>query len=120
MDIVRRNSVLVSHRGRRVNQGKAMHDITAIIHDFRECNAFICNLFLCTDMRENPSSIPAIEVQCRVIKRWPHLSSLLVEVLPWCLLVNNIAVHVIIRDLERDVDIDLPSGSVVAPHRITV
>lgn len=94
--------------------------ITAIIHDFRECNAFTCNLFLCTDMRENPSSIPAIEVQCRVIKRWPHLSSLLVEVLPWCLLVNNIAVHVIIRDLERDVDIDLPSGSVVAPHRITV
>lgn len=71
------------------------------------------------DMRAKPSSVPAIEVQCRVVKRWPHLSSLLVEVLPWCLLVNNVATHVIIRDLERDVDVDLPSGSVLAPHRIT-
>lgn len=71
-------------------------------------------------MRGNPSPVPAIEVQCRVVKRWPHLSSLLVEVLPWCLLVNNTAVHLIIRDLERDVTVDLPTGSVVAPHRFTV
>lgn len=71
-------------------------------------------------MRGKPSPVPAIEVQCRVVKRWPHLSSLLVEVLPWCLLVNNTAVHLIVRDLERDVTVDLPTGSVVAPHRITV
>ena len=72
------------------------------------------------DMRGKPSPVPSIEVQCRVVKRWPHVSSLLVEVLPWCLLVNNTAVHLIVRDLERDVTVDLPTGSVVAPHRITV
>jgi len=76
--------------------------------------------FFHLDMRSKPSPVPPIEVQCRVIKRWPHLSSLLVEVLPWCLLVNNTAVHLIVRDLERDVTVDLSIGSVVAPHRITV
>lgn len=54
-----------------------------------------------------------------MLKRWPHLSSLLVEVLPWCLLVNNTAAHLLLRDLEREVTIDLPYGSVIAPHRIT-
>lgn len=76
--------------------------------------------FFRLDMRGKPSPIPPIEVQCRVVKRWPHVSSLLVEVLPWCLLVNNTAVHLIVRDLDRDVTVDLPTGSIVAPHRITV
>ena len=71
-------------------------------------------------MRGRPSPVPPIEVQCRVVKRWSHVSSLLVEVLPWCLLVNNTAVHLIVRDLDRDVTVDLPTGSIVAPHRITV
>ena len=77
-------------------------------------------LFFRIDMRGNASPILPIEVQFRVAKRWPHLNSLLVEIFPWCLLVNNTAVHLIVRDLERDVMLDLPTGSVVAPHRITV
>lgn len=84
-------------------------------------SCFLFTFFICRlDMRGNSSPVPAIEVQCRVVKRWSHLSSLLVEVLPWCLLVNNTAVHLIVRDLERDVTVSLPTGSVVAPHRITV
>ena len=71
-------------------------------------------------MRGEPSPVPPIEVQFRVTKRWPRLNSLLVEVFPWCLLVNNTAVRLIVRDLERDVTVDLLPGSVVAPHRITV
>ena len=77
-------------------------------------------VFVCPGIRGGSSPVPAIEVQCRVLKRWPHLSSLLVEVLPWCLLVNNTAAHVLVRDLEREVTVDIPAGSVVAPHRITV
>lgn len=77
-------------------------------------------IFFLLGMRGKSSPVPPIEVQCRVLKRWPHLSSLLVEVLPWCLLVNNTAAHLLVRDLERDVIVDLPTGSVVAPHRIKV
>ncbi|XP_068695500.1 intermembrane lipid transfer protein VPS13B-like isoform X2 [Montipora foliosa] len=69
-------------------------------------------------IRNNSSPVPAIEVQCRVIKRWPHLSTLLVEILPWCLLINNTTAHLLLRDLERDITLNLPSGSVVAPHKI--
>ena len=71
-------------------------------------------------MRGNSSPVPPIEIQCRVLKRWPHLSSLLVEILPWCLLVNNTEAHLLVRDLEREVTVDVAPCSVVAPHRITV
>lgn len=88
--------------------------------DFIICPYIIFFLFFRLDMRGEPSPVPPIEVQFRVTKRWPRLNSLLVEVFPWCLLVNSTAVHLIVRDLERDVTVDLLPGSVVAPHRITV
>lgn len=79
-----------------------------------------CHFFFYLGMRRNSTPVPSIEVQCRVLKRWPHLSSLLVEIIPWCLVVNNTESNLYLRDLERYVTVHLPSGSVLAPHRFTV
>ena len=96
---------------------RAVVQITTLYWDFFLYMAQI-DLLILLDF--NSSSVPPVEIQCRVIKRWPHLSSLLVEVLPWCLLVNNTAVPMLVRDLEREVTVFVSPGSVVAPHRITV
>ena len=73
-----------------------------------------------TAISEGTSAIPDIELQCRVVKRWPALSSLILEVIPWCLVINNSSCDLYIRDVTRDLVLNISKREVVAPHRFQV
>ena len=73
-----------------------------------------------TASTERFPAVPDIELQCRVVKRWPTLSTLVVDIVPWCLLVNNTSSDLYIKDLDRDVVLYIPKLDVVAPHRLQV
>ena len=71
-------------------------------------------------LNSSSAVVPDVELQCRVVAKWPGLSTLLVDIVPWCLLINNTAAHAFVRDLGREVTLELPAGAVVAPHRFKV
>ncbi|KAK3753813.1 hypothetical protein QZH41_018463 [Actinostola sp. cb2023] len=60
---------------------------------------------------------PDIELQCRVIKKWNRLSTLLIDVIPWCLLVNNTLTTLYVRDRETNMTMELLSSQTIAPYK---
>ncbi|EDO30907.1 predicted protein [Nematostella vectensis] len=69
------------------------------------------------DITPQEIQIPDVQLQCRVVKKWEDLSTLLIDIIPWCLLVNNTVDTVSIRDCETGVVIELPASQTVAPHK---
>jgi hypothetical protein len=63
---------------------------------------------------------PDVELQCRVIKKWRHLSTLIIDVIPWCLFVNKTISTVYVKDMENKVEIELLSGQAIAPYKFKV
>lgn len=63
---------------------------------------------------------PDVELQCRVIKKWHGLNTLIVDVIPWCLLINKTVSTIYIKDVGDEGEIQMHSGQTIAPFRFKV
>lgn len=63
---------------------------------------------------------PDVELRCRVIKKWHGLNTLIVDVIPWCLLINKTVSTIFIKDVEDEGEIEMSSGQAIAPFRFKV